>query len=343
MDPVANSLEHIDSIDRTSVGYTHASNMLLGSDRYCCAYLKTYRRKLFDGDENDRGSTMKFIRIGAEGAEKPCVLDASGIARDVSSVVPDFTPETIPFLGDTLSSVDLDALPAVTVDGQRIGTPMTQPRNIYLIGMNYREHAIEAGVDIPSEPILSNKSSGSFCAPDDPILYSPGMTKLDWEVELGVVIGKTTLNVSKRDALDYVLGYTVVNDVSERAWQIGPGGQWAKGKGFPNFCPTGPMIVTGDEIDDAGALRMWLDVNGERMQTGNTQDMIFGPAAIVSNLSEYIRLEPGDLICTGTPPGIGYAKTPPVYLKIGDRVSLGIEGLGEQAQEVVPLKTMETA
>ncbi len=282
---------------------------------------------------------MKYIRVGAEGAETPCVLDASGIARDVSSVVADFTPETIPFLDDSVRKADLDALPAVNTDGQRIGTPMTQPRNIYLIGMNYRDHAIEAGVDIPPEPILSNKSSGSFCAPNDPILFSPRMWKLDWEVELGLVISRSALNVREGDALDHVLGYTIVNDVSERAWQIDRGGQWAKGKGFPNFCPTGPMIVTGDEIDDAGALRMWLDVNGERMQTGNTREMIFGPAAIVSSLSEHIRLEPGDLICTGTPPGIGYAMTPPVFLKVGDRVSLGIEGLGEQTQEVVPLQS----
>ena len=287
---------------------------------------------------------MKFLRIGAAGAERPCVVDASGVARDVSSLVPDFTPETIPLLNKAVEDADLDSLPvaAAATDGQRIGTPMTQPRNIYLIGMNYRDHAREAGVNIPVEPILSNKSSGSFCAPNDPILYSPAMTRLDWEVELGVVIGRTALNVDRRDALDHVLGFTVVNDVSERAWQIERGGQWAKGKGFPNFCPTGPMIVTGDEVDDARELEMWLDVNGERMQTGNTREMIFDPAAIVSNLSEFIRLEPGDLICTGTPPGIGYAKEPPVYLKVGDRVSLGIEGLGEQMQQVVPLESADS-
>ncbi len=284
---------------------------------------------------------MKFLRIGAAGAERPCVVDASGVARDVSSLVPDFTPETIPLLDEALDDADLDPLPVAATDGQRIGTPMTQPRNIYLIGMNYRDHAREAGVAIPAEPILSNKSSGSFCAPNDPILYSPTMTRLDWEVELGVVIGRTALNVGIREALDHVLGFTVVNDVSERAWQIERGGQWAKGKGFPNFCPTGPMIVTGDEVDDARELEMWLDVNGERMQTGNTREMIFDPAAIVSNLSEFIRLEPGDLICTGTPPGIGYAKEPPIYLRVGDRVSLGIEGLGEQMQEVVPLDSAE--
>lgn len=284
---------------------------------------------------------MKLLRIGPRGAEKPCLLDASGTARDVSSVVPDFSPETIPSLDEALSDTIPESFPPASTAGQRIGTPMVQPRNIYLIGMNYRDHAKEAGVEIPREPILSNKSSGSFCGPNDPILFSPRMTQLDWEVELGVVIGKAALNVSKRRALDYVLGYTIVNDVSERAWQIGPGGQWAKGKGFPNFCPTGPMIVTGDELDDARELGMWLDVNGERMQTGNTRDMIFDPAAIVSNLSGFIRLEPGDLICTGTPPGIGYAKDPPVFLKAGDRVSLGVEGLGEQVQEVVPLESAE--
>lgn len=284
---------------------------------------------------------MKLLRIGPRGAEKPCLLDASGTARDVSSVVPDFSPATIPSLYEALNDTVPESLPPASTVGQRVGTPMAQPRNIYLIGMNYRDHAKEAGVEIPSEPILSNKSSGSFCGPNDPILFSPRMTQLDWEVELGVVIGKAALNVSKRRALDYVLGYTIVNDVSERAWQIGPGGQWARGKGFPNFCPTGPMIVTGDELNDARELGMWLDVNGERMQTGNTRDMIFDPAAIVSNLSGFIRLEPGDLICTGTPPGIGYAKDPPVFLKAGDRVSLGIEGLGEQVQEVVPLESAE--
>ncbi len=280
---------------------------------------------------------MKLVRVGVAGREIPCIVDAKGVARDASSVVADFGPDTIEALPSLLAGLDQSALPAVETNGARIGTPMTQPRNIYCIGLNYSDHAAEAGLPIPSEPILFNKASGTFCAPNDPILYSPKMTKLDWEVELGIVIGKPALNISKDDALDHILGYTLVNDVSERAWQMEREGQWAKGKGFPNFCPTGPMIVSGDELDDAKALGMWLDVNGQRMQTGNTDTMIFDPATIVSYLSEFMRLEPGDLICTGTPPGVGAGMSPQTWLQIGDKVTLGIDGLGEQAQTVTAL------
>lgn len=280
---------------------------------------------------------MKFLRIGAEGAEVPCVVDSNGIVRDVSSLVSDFTPQTIGSVREALGGVELATLPAIETAGARFGSPMSQPANIYCIGLNYSDHAEEAGMDIPAEPILFNKSSGTFCAPNDPILFSPKMTKLDWEVELGIVIGKPALNISKAEALGYILGYTLVNDVSERAWQLEREGQWAKGKGFPNFCPTGPIIVTGDEVGGAKELDMWLDVNGKRMQTGNTRTMIFDSVTIVSYLSEFMRLEPGDLICTGTPPGVGAGMNPQVWLKIGDKVSLGIEGLGEQTQEVVPL------
>jgi 2-keto-4-pentenoate hydratase/2-oxohepta-3-ene-1,7-dioic acid hydratase in catechol pathway len=280
---------------------------------------------------------MKFLRVGAEGQEIPCVVDETGTARDASSIVADFTPATIAGLAAAFADVKLASLPSVATDGARLGPPMAQPRNIYCIGLNYSDHAAEAGMDIPDEPILFNKSSGTFCAPNDPILFSPKMTKLDWEVELGIVIGKFALNISKDEAADHILGYTLVNDLSERAWQLERGGQWAKGKGFPNFCPTGPFIVTGDEVDDAKALGMWLDVNGKRMQTGNTNTMIFDCATIVSYLSEFMRLEPGDLICTGTPPGVGAGMKPPVWLKVGDKVTLGIDGLGGQEQEVVPL------
>ncbi|MBD8878211.1 fumarylacetoacetate hydrolase family protein [Roseibium polysiphoniae] len=280
---------------------------------------------------------MKFLRLGEAGQEKPCVLDASGTARDISSVVADITPETIPGLTDALKSVDLSTLPVVEQEGVRIGAPVSQPRNIYCIGLNYIDHAKESGLPVPEEPILFNKAAATYCAPFDPIFYSDKMTKLDWEVELGVVIGKPALNISKDEALDHILGYTVVNDVSERAWQIDRGGQWAKGKSFPNFCPTGPWIVTGDELGDAKSLPMWLDVNGQRMQTGNTNTMVFDPATIVSYLSEFMRLEPGDLICTGTPPGVGLGMKPPVWLKVGDTVSLGIEGMGSQTQNVIKL------
>ncbi|MEP3049028.1 MAG: fumarylacetoacetate hydrolase family protein [Roseibium sp.] len=280
---------------------------------------------------------MKFLRLGAAGSEKPCVLDENGTARDISSVVPDIRPETISGLVDAMAGVDVSGLSEVAQENVRVGTPMSQPRNIYCIGLNYSDHAKEAGMEIPSEPILFNKSAGTYCGPFDPILYSDKMTKLDWEVELGVVIGKAAFNVSKEEALDHILGYTVVNDVSERAWQLERGGQWAKGKSFPNFCPTGPWIVTGDDLGDAKSLPMWLDVNGQRMQFGNTDTMVFDPATIVSYLSEFMRLEPGDLICTGTPPGVGMGMKPPVFLKVGDSVALGIDGLGEQQQSVIKL------
>ncbi|WP_299472602.1 fumarylacetoacetate hydrolase family protein [uncultured Roseibium sp.] len=280
---------------------------------------------------------MKFMRLGDPGKETPCVLDKEGAARDISGMVPDISPETISGLMEAVSRYDLSALPSVGQDGVRIAAPVSQPRNIYCIGLNYSDHAREAGMDIPEEPILFNKASGTYCGPNDPILYSPKMTKLDWEVELGIVIGRPTLNVSKTEALDCILGYTLVNDVSERSWQLERGGQWAKGKSFPNFCPTGPWIVSGDEVGDARELPMWLDVNGTRMQSGNTATMIFDPATIVSYLSEFLRLEPGDLICTGTPPGVGAGMKPPVWLKVGDTVSLGIEGLGSQQQSVEEL------
>lgn len=280
---------------------------------------------------------MKFLRLGDAGKEKPCILDADGRARDISSLVSDITPETIAGLRSALDGMDVSSLPKVNQAGVRVGPPVSQPKNIYCIGLNYSDHAKEAGMDIPEEPILFNKSSGTYCAPFDPILYSDRMTKLDWEVELGIVIGKPALNITKDEALDHILGYTLVNDVSERAWQLELGGQWAKGKSFPNFCPTGPWIVTGDEVGDAHSLAMWLDVNGKRMQTGNTSTMIFDPGTIVSYLSQFLRLEPGDLICTGTPPGVGAGMTPPVWLKVGDDVALGIEGLGEQKQTVEKL------
>lgn len=277
---------------------------------------------------------MKLLRLGNPGQEVPCILDADGEARDFSGLVPDITPETIPGLAGALARADFSALPKARREGVRVAAPVSQPRNIYCIGLNYSDHAREAGMDIPEEPILFNKASGTYCGPNDPILYAPKMTKLDWEVELGIVIGRPAVNVAKSEALDCILGYTVVNDVSERSWQLERGGQWAKGKSFPNFCPTGPWIVSGDEVGDARQLPMWLDVNGTRMQTGNTATMIFDPATIVSYLSEFLRLEPGDLICTGTPPGVGAGMKPPVWLKVGDTVSLGIEGLGSQQQSV---------
>ncbi|MCT8161703.1 fumarylacetoacetate hydrolase family protein [Pseudoruegeria sp. SHC-113] len=282
---------------------------------------------------------MKLARYGASGAPKtPCLIDADGIPRDVSAYVADFTPDTLsPDLLASLGALDPSSLPVAQVEGQRLAAPIAQPRNIWCIGLNYSDHAAEAGMAIPEEPILFNKSSGTFCGPHDDILYSPKMSKLDWEVELGIVIGKPALNIEKSDAMAHVAGFVLVNDVSERAWQLERSGQWVKGKSFPNFCPTGPWLVTPDEVDDVQALSMWLDVNGTRMQTGHTSTMIFDVATIVSYMSEFARLEPGDLICTGTPPGVGAGMKPPVWLKPGDEVSLGIEKLGAQSQKVVPL------
>lgn len=280
---------------------------------------------------------MKLLRIGAAGREIPCVQDASGIARDVSGLIADFTPEALPKLSAILAGVDLGALPAVDANQQRIGAPISLPRNIWCVGLNYSDHAAEAGLPVPSEPILFNKSSATYCGPNDPIFYSDKMTKLDWEVELGIIIGKTTLNVSPEQAMDHVFGYTVVNDVSERAWQLERGGQWVKGKSFPNFCPTGPWAVTTDEITDPQQLSMWLDVNGERMQSGSTARMVFDVRTIVSYMSEFCQLEAGDLICTGTPPGVGMGMKPPRFLKVGDVVELGIEGLGDQRQTVISI------
>lgn len=279
---------------------------------------------------------MKLCRLGQPGREIPCVLDAKGTPRDVSGIVPDFGPSQIAAgLVERLAGVDRAALPVVPTEGRRIGPPVAQPRNIWCIGLNYSDHAAEAGLPIPDEPILFTKASATFCGPTDPIPFSPRMSKLDWEVELGVVIGRAALEVSEEDALDHVLGYTVVNDVSERVWQQERGGQWVKGKSYPNFCPTGPWLVTRDEVADPQALALWLDVNDAPMQRGSTASMIFSVRRIVSYMSQFCRLEPGDLICTGTPPGVGAGLRPPRFLRPGDRVTLGIEGLGSQGQTVV--------
>lgn len=280
---------------------------------------------------------MKLSRYGdRHGAKIPCIIDAEGTPRDASSIVTDFGPRTLsPDLLARLAAVDPETLPVAAIDGMRLAPPVSQPFNIWCIGLNYSDHAAEAGLPVPDEPILFNKSTVTYCGPNDDILKSPQMTKLDWEVELGIVIGKPALNISKDEAMDHIAGFALVNDVSERAWQQERSGQWVKGKSFPNFCPTGPFLATKDEIADVQDLGMWLEVNGSRMQTGNTGTMIFDVATIVSYMSEFTRLEPGDLICTGTPPGVGAGMNPQVWLNKGDTVRLGIDGLGEQSQTVV--------
>ncbi|WP_197917347.1 fumarylacetoacetate hydrolase family protein [Thiosulfatihalobacter marinus] len=282
---------------------------------------------------------MKLMRYGDRyGAKTPCLLDNDGVARDASSLVGDFGPRSLAGGAlDKLRDVDPASLPRADIAGKRLAPPVAQPFNIWCVGLNYSDHADEAGLPVPDEPILFNKSSSTYCGPNDDLLYSPKMTKLDWEVELGIVIGKPALNIDRAGAMDHIAGFVLVNDVSERAWQMERSGQWVKGKSFPNFCPTGPVLVTPDEIGDVNSLGMWLDVNGTRMQTGNTGTMIFDVETIVSYMSEFTRLEPGDLICTGTPPGVGAGMDPQVWLKPGDSVRLGIDGLGEQVQTVVHL------
>lgn len=277
---------------------------------------------------------MKLLRIGQPGAERAAVLADDGVsAFDVSGLVGDFTPDTL--TGDiNVRLVDFANQPRISLDGERIGSPVVRPGTIWCIGLNYIDHAREADMPIPGEPIVFSKAVSSLSGPNDAIPFRSDMTKLDWEVELGLVVGRSTYQVTEEDALAHLLGYTIVNDVSERAWQIERNGQWMKGKSHPGFCPAGPWLVTRDEVPDPQALRLWLDVNGERRQDGTTGDMIFSVAKLVSYLSSFARLEPGDLICTGTPAGVGAGLKPPVFLSRGDTLRLGIDGLGEQATVV---------
>lgn len=278
---------------------------------------------------------MKLVRFGNQGAEKPGIIGADGKIRDVSSAVGDFSPETLsPALLEKLAGLDLETLPVVA-DGTRLGSPISRIGHFIAIGLNYADHAEETGMPIPAEPIVFSKAPSCLSGPNDDVLLPKGSEKLDWEVELAIVIGKRADNVSEADALSHVLGYALCNDVSERAWQAERDGQWIKGKSAPTFGPLGPWILTTDEIGDVQNLDMFLDVNGERCQTGSTKTMIFSVAHIVSYLSTFMLLEPGDVITTGTPPGVGLGMKPPRFLKAGDTMRLGIAGLGEQNQTVV--------
>jgi len=281
---------------------------------------------------------MKFLRYkNKTGDVIPCVLTESGVVHNLSSIVSDIGPSTLgPDMIEAVSNAMSD-LPVLDIDDLSLAPPMDTPRNIWCVGLNYSDHAAEAGMAIPDEPILFNKSTATYCGPNDDILFSPKMTKLDWEVELGIVIGKPVLNITKDQAPDHIFGYVLINDVSERAWQLERGGQWVKGKSFPNFCPTGPYLVPKESVGDINNLDLWLDVNGARMQTGSTSKMIFDVNTIVSYMSEFCKLEPGDLILTGTPPGVGAGMKPQRWLNIGDKVTLGITGLGEQSQTVVKM------
>lgn len=278
---------------------------------------------------------MKLVRYGAKGAERPGVLDAQGRVRDLSSVLDDITPGVL--AADKLRDLahqPLEDLPVVPTPG-RFGVPIAGISKLVCIGLNYKDHAKEANLPIPQEPIVFLKAISSLSGPNDDITLPRGSEKGDWEVELGIVIGKRATYVSENEALEYVAGYTVVNDVSERAYQMERGGQWTKGKSFDTFAPIGPWLVTKDEIPQPQGLGIWLDVSGERRQTGNTDNMIFSVRKIVSYLSEFMTLMPGDIICTGTPAGVGLGMKPPQFLRIGDTMRLGIDGLGEQQQRVV--------
>ncbi len=277
---------------------------------------------------------MKLVRYGEPGAERPGILDDEGRIRDVSSLVADFTGDALsPASLQRLRNSDLGALPAVE-DGVRLGSCVAKPGHFIAIGLNYVDHAHESNMPIPSEPVVFSKAPSSFSGPTDDVVMPEGSEKSDWEVEIAMVIGTAAFNVSEAQALDHVAGFCVCNDVSERSYQIERGGQWIKGKSLPTYGPIGPWLVTRDEIADVQNLGLWLDVNGERRQTGSTSSMIFSLAHIVSYLSRFMRLEPGDIITTGTPPGVGMGMKPPTYLKRGDVMTLGIDGLGEQRQTV---------
>jgi len=281
---------------------------------------------------------MKLVRYGQPGKEKPGLIDAQGKLRDLSAVVKDIGPEQLndAALGK-LRKLKTDKLPLVR-GKPRMGCPVNGIGKFIAIGLNYTDHAKEAGMAIPKEPVVFTKAISCIQGPDDNVMLPKGSVKGDWEVELGVVIGRVARHVSQKAALDYVAGYCTINDVSEREFQLERGSQWDKGKGCDTFGPIGPWLVTRDEIDNPQRLAMWLDLNGQRMQTGNTKTMIFSVAKIVSHLSQYMTLMPGDVITTGTPPGVGLGMKPPVFLKKGDVMTLGIEGLGEQRQLVVPFK-----
>lgn len=279
---------------------------------------------------------MKLVRYGPKGSEKPGIIDKGGQLRDLASEIPDFTPERMTFdLVERLSRLDAAGLPAVTGQ-QRLGSPVARTGHFIAIGLNYADHAAESGQPIPGEPVIFSKAPSSICGPDDDVIVPKGSRKLDWEVELAFVIGRRASYVSEADALGCVLGYLICNDVSERFWQIEGTGQWIKGKSAETFGPLGPWLVTADEVGDPQALDMWLEVNGKRVQSGNTRTMIFGVAELVSYLSGKMVLEPGDVVTTGTPPGVGLGMKPPVFLKPGDVMELGVEKLGRQRQRVVP-------
>jgi 2,4-didehydro-3-deoxy-L-rhamnonate hydrolase len=278
---------------------------------------------------------MKLLRYGPSGGERPGIVDGNGTIRDLSAVIKDVTGATItPKSLEKLRALDLKTLP-IASGVERLGPCVGQPGKFICIGLNYADHAAETGAALPSEPILFLKANSALSGPNDPIIKPRAATKLDWEVELGLVIGSVCRYVDEVTAKSAIAGYCVCNDVSERAFQLERGGQWDKGKGCDSFGPIGPWLVTADEVGDPTDLPMWLEVNGRRFQSGSTRTMIFKPTFLVSYLSQFMSLQPGDVISTGTPPGVGMGQKPPIYLNVGDKIDLGIKGLGEQHQIVV--------
>jgi 2-keto-4-pentenoate hydratase/2-oxohepta-3-ene-1,7-dioic acid hydratase in catechol pathway len=279
---------------------------------------------------------MKLLRVGNAGEESPATIDADGVLRDLSGIVRDISRATLlPDSMARLQAIDPKELPLIS-GRPRIGACVGDVGKFICIGLNYSDHAAESGMAVPSEPVIFMKATSAICGPYDDVMMPRGSEKTDWEVELGVVIGKDTRYVTEQEALSHVAGYCVVNDLSERAFQLEGTGQWVKGKSADTFGPIGPWLVTTDEVPDPQALPLWLEVDGHRYQNGSTATMVFGVAYLVSYLSLFMSLQAGDIISTGTPPGVGLGQKPPVYLRPGNVMRLGVEGLGEQRQTVIP-------
>jgi 2,4-didehydro-3-deoxy-L-rhamnonate hydrolase len=299
------------------------------------------RRDLFFRPGSGRlqlGGMMKLARYGRAGKEKPALVDKAGKLRDLSEVIADIDADTLaPRALARLAKLKPESLPAVR-GAPRIGPCLRRVGNFIAVGLNYADHAAESGMPVPKEPVLFTKAPNCVVGPNDDVVIPKGSVKTDWEVELAIVIGSRASYVSEAQALSHVAGYCICNDVSEREFQLERSGQWVKGKSAPTFGPLGPWLVTPDEIGNVQALGMWLDVNGERMQTGSTATMIFGVKTLVSYISQFIALEPGDVITTGTPPGVGQGKKPPRFLRPADTMTLGVDGLGQQTQHVVAWK-----
>ncbi len=285
---------------------------------------------------------MKFFRWGPKGQEKPGAMDADGVHRDISDLLPDIAGDGLgqPML-NLLQSTDLSVCPIVPASARR-GPCVGRVGKFICVGLNYADHAAESGMDVPEEPVLFFKATSAICGPDDNIIIPRAATKTDWEVELGVVIGKDASYIDVEDAQDHIAGYCVINDLSERAFQLERSGQWVKGKSADTFGPIGPYLVTPDEVPDPGNLNIWLEIDGKRVQNGNTRTMIFKIPFLVSYISQFMSLQAGDVISTGTPPGVGLGMDPPTYLVAGQKMRVGIDGLGEQNQMTVPWKKENT-